>query len=140
MQEDRGPCLSTYIMEAYHLGGPRRNGLEGYKTHDPDLKRLAAFMDSGWLKAVPFVDVVSSLNAAILVYEEAREPEEGDFYDSLIVGTVLPYCDILATDNFLKGILVKRLGFHTKYHVEVFSGKGSELEGLLAYLGGLMVS
>lgn len=140
LQEDRGPCLSTYIMEAYHLGGPRRNGLEGYKTHDPELKRLAAFMDSGWLKAVPFVDVVSSLNAAILVYEEAREPEEGDFYDSLIVGTVLPYCDILVTDNFLKGILVKRLGFHVKYHVEVFSGKGRELEGLLACLEGLMVS
>lgn len=140
LQEDRGPCLSTYIMEAYHLGGPRKGGLEGYKTHDPELKRLATFMDSGWLKAVPFVDVVSSLNAAILVYEEAREPEEGDFYDSLIVGTVLPYCDMLVTDNFLKGILVKRLGFHTKYHVEVFSGKGSELEGLLACLGGLMIS
>ncbi|MEK7821591.1 MAG: hypothetical protein AAB260_00965 [Planctomycetota bacterium] len=139
LQEDRGPCLSTYIMEAYHLGGPRRNGLEGYKTRDPELKRLASFMDSGWLKAVPFVDVVSSLNAAILVYEEAREPEEGDFYDSLIVGTVLPYCDILVTDNFLKGILVKRLGFHVKYHVEVFSGKSSELEGLLACLEGLMV-
>ena len=140
LQEDRRPCLSTYIMEAYHLGGPRRNGLEVYKTRDPDLKRLVAFMDSGWLKAVPFVDVVSSLNAAILVYEEAREPEEGDFYDSLIVGTVLPYCDVLVTDNFLKGILVKRLGFHVKYHVEVFSGKGSELEGLLACLEGLMVS
>ncbi|HHT9131531.1 MAG TPA: hypothetical protein ACFYED_03495 [Candidatus Tripitaka californicus] len=139
LQGDREPCLSTYVMEAYHLGGPRRNGLEGYKTRDPDLKRLAAFMDSGWLKAVPFVDVVSSLNAAILVYEEAREPEEGDFYDSLIVGTVLPYCDILVTDNFLKGILIKKMGFQVKYHVEVFSGKGSELEGLLACLEGLMV-
>ncbi|MFN3467253.1 MAG: hypothetical protein ACK4WF_06080, partial [Candidatus Brocadiales bacterium] len=62
------------------------------------------------------------------------------FYDSLIVGTVLPYCDVLVTDNFLKSILVKRLGFHKKYHVEVFSGKGGELEGLLKYLDGLTVS
>jgi hypothetical protein len=137
LQEERsasGGRLSTYIMEAYHLEGPRKKGLEDYKAHDPNLKRLESFTDSGWLRAVPFVDIVSSLNAAILVYEEAREPEEGDFYDSLIVGTVLPYCDVLVTDNFLKSILTKRLGFHKKYHVEVFSGKGSELEGLLAYL------
>ncbi|HHT9154128.1 MAG TPA: hypothetical protein ACFYEM_11475 [Candidatus Hypogeohydataceae bacterium YC40] len=127
-------------MEAYHLEGPRKNGLESYRVYDPNLKRLEAFLDSGWLRTVPFVDVVSSLNAAILVYEEAREPEEGDFYDSLIVGTVLPYCDVLVTDNFLKSILVKRLNYHKKYHVEVFSGKGSELEGLLVYLEKLIHS
>ncbi len=135
-EEDREPCLSSYIMEAYHLEGPRKGGLEAYKAHDPDLKRLSSFLDSGWLRAVPFVDVVSSLNAAVLVYEEAREPEEGDFYDSLIVGTVLPYCDVLVTDNFLKSILVKRLGLHKKYHVEVFSGKGGELDRLLTCLDG----
>lgn len=137
LQAERETRLSTYIMDAYHLEGPRRNGLEDYKAHDPNLKRLESFTDSGWLRAAPFVDIVSSLNAAILVYEEAREPEEGDFYDSLIVGTVLPYCDVLVTDNFLKSILTKRLGFHRKYHVEVFSGKGSEIEGLLRYLEGL---
>jgi hypothetical protein len=140
LQEDKEPCLSTFVMDAYHLEGPRRNGLETYKAHDPNLKRLAPFLDSGWTRKVPFVDVVSSLNAAILVYEEAREPEEGDFYDSLIVGTVLPYSDVLVTDNFLKGILVKRLAFHRKYRVEVFSGKGRELEGLLGYLAGLKAS
>ncbi len=135
LQEIKDPCLSTYIMEAYHLQSPRQKGLNTYKTYDPGLKRLTAFADSGWLRAVPFVDIVSSVNAAILVYEEAREPEEGDFYDSLIVGTVLPYCDVLVTDNFLKSILTKRLGYHKKYHVEVFSCKGSELDGLLGYLG-----
>jgi hypothetical protein len=139
LQPDREPCLSTYIMEAYHLEGPRKNGLETYKLFDPDIKRLDAFTGSGWLRAVPFVDIVSSVNAGILVYEEAREPEEGDFYDSLIVGTVLPYCDVLVTDNFIKSILVKRLGYHKKYHVEVFSGKGSELERLLEYLERVMV-
>lgn len=137
LQEDREPRLCTYIMEAYHLEWSCKIGLEGYKAYDQGFKRLEAFMDSGWLRKVPFVDIVSSLNAAILVYEEAREPEEGDFYDSLIVGTVLPYCDVLVTDNFLKSILVKRLGFHRKYNVEVFSGKGSDLEGLLEYLQGL---
>jgi hypothetical protein len=126
------PCLSTYIMTAY--SGEVGRGRLLYKEFDPKLERFDYFLDSRELRSVPFIDIVSSINAAVTVYEGARRTRESDFYDVQIVGTILPYCDVLATDNFMRSILVTRLALDKKYHTEVFSEKGREINRFLEYL------
>ncbi|MFQ5956906.1 MAG: hypothetical protein ACE5KK_03955 [Candidatus Brocadiales bacterium] len=133
------PCprgyISNYIMDAYCVNrNPSKIIIARYREFDPDFRRFGEFLDSDELKDVPFVDIASSLNAAVIAYEVARSPQAGDFYDVLIIGTVLPYCDALATDNFMKSLLVARLGLDKRYAVDVFSKKDDEIDRFLGYL------
>ncbi|HHT9134988.1 MAG TPA: hypothetical protein ACFYD2_08805 [Candidatus Avalokitesvara rifleensis] len=132
------PCrkehLSNCIVDAYRVNRGHSQIVAGYREFDPDFRRFNEFCNSSELEGVPFIDIVSSLTAAVTAYEGARSPQTGDFYDILIVGTILPYCDALATDNFMKSLLVSRLGFDKKYDVEVFSKKDNETDRFLEYL------
>ena len=132
------PCrkehLSNCIVDAYRVNRGHSKIVAGYREFDPDFRRFKEFCNSSELEDVPFIDIVSSLTAAVTAYEGARSPQTGDFYDILIVGTILPYCDALATDNFMKSLLVNRLGFDKKYDVEVFSKKDDEIDRFLRYL------
>jgi hypothetical protein len=85
------------------------------------------FVRSTELLNSPFIDINASIQAVIADnYIQGREPERGDFYDVPIVSAVLPYCDIITTDRFMKGILVNRLRFDDKYNVTVFSASQSD--------------
>lgn len=133
------PCrreyLSSCVIDAYRLGGRNSQGaIDRYRGFDPEFRCFNEFVNSDEVGGIPFVEVVSSINAAIIAYEEARGERMGDFYDVLIVGTVLPYCDVLATDNFMKSLLVTRLGLDRKYGVQVFSKKDNEIDRFLQYL------
>lgn len=135
------PCLkghlSNYIIDAYRINSDSKKILERYREADLNFNYFGEFVDSSELRGVPLVDIVSSLNAAIIAYEGARRPQPGDFYDVLIVATILPYCDVLATDNFMKSLIVDRLELDEKYSVEVFSQKNDPVDKLLGYLDGL---
>lgn len=126
--------LSNCIVDAYRINRGPSKIIDRYREFDPDFRRFKEFCNSSELDNVPFLDTVSSLIAAVIAYEEARSPQMGDFYDILIVGTVLPYCDALATDNFMKSLLVVRLGLDKKYNVEVFSKRDDEIDRFLQYL------
>ncbi|MFQ5863373.1 MAG: hypothetical protein ACE5IC_09680 [Candidatus Brocadiales bacterium] len=133
------PCrrghFSNCIVNAYRINrDSSKIVMARYREFDPGFRRFKEFTDSNELKGAPFIDIISSLIAAIFAYERARSPRMGDFYDVLIVGTVLPYCDALATDNFMKSLLVTRLGLDKKCGVEVFSKKNDEIDRFLHYL------
>lgn len=84
---------------------------------------MTDFVNSGDLLNVPFIDVFCSIDTAIVQHYKDRKPEGGDLFDAAILSTVLPYCDVVTTDRFMKDVLVNRLGFDDKYKCEVFSAR-----------------
>lgn len=103
-----------------------------------DNKNLQDFAFSEELFNIPFVNIYSSIWAAIAeYYRQGREPQQGDFHDAAIVSLVLPYCDIVATDRFMKEILIKKLHFDKEYKTRIFSATKSdrlEFQGLVRKL------
>jgi hypothetical protein len=92
-----------------------------------DNKILMDFAFSKELFDIPYVDIYSSIWAAISeYYRQGRAPQRGDFHDAAIVSLVLPYCDIVATDKFMKEILTNKLKFDEKYNTRIFSATKSD--------------
>lgn len=81
-----------------------------------DNSEVMNFMESEELLNIPFVDIYGSIWAAIgEYYRQRRKVQRGDLYDAPILATVLPYCDIITTDRFMKQILVDRPHFNGNY-------------------------
>ena len=68
-----------------------------------------------------YIDIYFSIHAAIIKHYPNRKMKQGDFYDIPILSTVLPYCDVITTDSFMKEILVNKLNFNEKYKAQIFS-------------------
>jgi hypothetical protein len=87
-----------------------------------DEANIMSFAESKELFDSPFGDINASIWAAIgECYRQGRKVQKGDFYDVPILATVLPYCDIVTTDSFMKEIIVKILHFDDKYKAMIFS-------------------
>lgn len=80
-----------------------------------------SFFSSDELFNIPFIDVFCSLNAAQVAYHPNRIPRGSDLDDITILATVIPYCDVVTTDKFMKELLVNTLHFHKKYKCQIFS-------------------
>lgn len=92
----------------------------GIDANDPNVAK--SFAESDELFNIPFVDINASIWAAVgESFIQGRKPQRGDFYDAPILATVLPYCDVITTDRFMKAILVEKLHFDDKYKCKVFS-------------------
>jgi hypothetical protein len=107
-------------------------GDESYNLESPSW----SFFGSDEFARVPYVDIFCSLYAGSLVYSAQRQPQEGDLYDVSAVATALPYCDVLATDAYMKW-LIHRLRLDAKYGVEVFSARRADLTAFLTRLTAL---
>ncbi len=99
-----------------------------------ELPKFAEFLKSPQFKHTPFVRIFCSIHAAMEV--NSTKPEAGDYDDSEILATVLPYCDIVATDNNKKRLL-EELGFDAEFTVTLFSAKQEDLSALIEFLGAL---
>jgi len=88
--------------------------------------QFLAFFQSHEFASAPYVHICSSLHAASLVYSPERQPQQGDLYDMGTMSTVLPYCDIVATDRHMQW-LIRQVGLDTQYGVEVFSARKADL-------------
>ncbi len=95
--------------------------------------RFEKFLTSEALYETPFLDVFCSIYAAMNFYLRNRRPKPGDFDDVAILATVLPYCDIVTTDNEMKDICM-RAGLHTKYRVDIYSPRLEDVRALIANL------
>jgi len=79
------------------------------------------FLKSDELLNTPFIDIFCSISTASAVYFPNRRQTGGDLYDAVTLATVMPYCDIVTTDKFMKYISVTLLPLDKKYKCEVFS-------------------
>ncbi len=88
-----------------------------------DTKAIMPFAESDKLLNSPFIDINGSIWAVIgqCFINQGRELDKGDFYDVPILASVLPYCDIVTTDSFMKEILVNKLHFDKNYNCKILS-------------------
>lgn len=91
-----------------------------------DTTLAADFLESDELLNSPYIDIFCSIHAALIKHYPNRKNKQGDFYDIQIVATVLPYCDIVTTDIFMKEILVNILHFDEKYKAKIFSASKAD--------------
>ncbi len=127
------------FIDSFFLGGQARQSIE--KQQDlmrlwgkldqigikyPDHATAAKFLKSEELLNSPYIDICSSINAAIATHHPNRKCKGSDLHDVAILATVLPYCDVVTTDSFMKEIIVKILNFDDKYKVKVFSARKND--------------
>jgi len=86
-----------------------------------DAITAANFLKSNELLNIPYIDIFCSINAAIIKYHSDRKCKGSDLNDIAILATTLPYCDVVITDRFMKGIIVNDLQFDSKYKAKIFS-------------------
>lgn len=103
-----------------------------------DHSAAASFLMSEELQNVPYVDIFCSMHAVMGWHYPNRKQRPSDFYDIPILAIVLPYCDVITTDKFMKEILVKRLDFDNKYKTEIFSATKADRVALQKLVRGLL--
>lgn len=93
-------------------------------------EKLSEFLKSDYLRNCPFIDIHSTMQAAMGCCEPNRKPEEGDAFDTLIMATVLPYCDIVATSKDMQALLeqTKLVGQAVRYRASVYSAKRQDVQ------------
>jgi hypothetical protein len=87
----------------------------------PDHATATKFLKSEELLNSPYINISSSINTARAKHYPNRRNKGSDLYDVITLATVLPYCDVVTTDSFMKEILVKILHFDDKYKAKIFS-------------------
>jgi len=98
----------------------------------PTAEETVAFLQSKQMVAVPFVDVYSSLRAAMALDRE-RKAKGSDLNDVLIAATALPYCDVFATDGHMKHLIVA-LKLDKRYNVAVFGSRKADVLALTSLI------
>ncbi|MBI2288239.1 MAG: hypothetical protein HYY41_00945 [Chloroflexi bacterium] len=92
-----------------------------------DYDMVNSFVRSKELLDSPFIDINASIQAVIAErFIQGRKPKKGDFYDVPILSSILPYCDIVTTDRFMKEVLINKLHFDKKYKTRIFSATESD--------------
>ena len=87
---------------------------------------VADFLISEELLSIPYIDIFSSINSVMIMQYQNRKGRHSDFYDIPVLATILPYCDIITTDIFMKEILANRLHFDDKYRAKIFSASKAD--------------
>ncbi len=99
--------------------------------------KAADFLTSDELLDIPYIDIYCSIHAAIIRHYPNRKMKQGDFYDIPILSSVLPYCDMVTTDSFMKEIVVKILHFDDKYKAMIFPATKADRLAFQKFIGGL---
>ncbi len=101
------------------LGGLRKY----WFLHDLPQNRFHEFLNSSELRDCPFVSILSTLSAAINC-DPKRTAKPSDAMDTLILATVLPYCDAVGVSADLFA-LWQQTKLERTFKARVFSSKES---------------
>jgi len=104
---------------------------EEHQGTSPDELEELRFLRSLNMLAVPLIDIHSSIRAGMLIYSKDRKVLGSDLQDVLALSTVLPYCDVVTTDRYMKYIITK-VGLPAQYGVKVFSAAKEDVLSLAA--------
>jgi hypothetical protein len=108
-----------------HLLGVYRELLGRAATNE----ELIAFLRSKQVVSAPFVDIYSSLRGGMAVWDRERKLKGSDLNDVLIAATVLPYCDVFATDGHMKQLILA-LKLDRRYGARVFGSRKADVLSL----------
>lgn len=91
------------------------------------------FIDSHEFTQIPNIDIFCQLWSKSLADKARKHGVEGDYNDIEFLSVYMPYCDVIATDNYMKTIL-RLLKFDEKYNCRLFSMKEDDLNGMVSFL------
>lgn len=91
------------------------------------------FIDSYEFTQIPNIDIFCQLWSKSLADKARKRGVEGDYNDIEFLSVYMPYCDVIAADNYMKTIL-QSLKFDEKYNCRLFSMKEDDLNGMVAFL------
>ncbi len=103
------------------------------RKHNIAVDSAEEFIDSHEFTQIPNIDIFCLLWSRNLADNTRKRGVEGDFSDIEFLSIYMPYCDVIATDNYMKTLL-QSLGFDKKYNCQLFSMKESELNGMITFL------
>ncbi len=109
--------------------GELESVLSNLLEHKPTWEEKDKFLRSEQLMAAPFIDIYASLRAAMICWNRTRKPHGSDLEDVMAESTALPYCDVYATDGFMKD-LIGQLKLDQKYAAKVFSAQEGDVLAL----------
>jgi hypothetical protein len=124
-QQQENAIIDTLFLNPTDVHGLNIiDGLQEYWfLHDLPQSRFHDFLNSSELRACPFVSILSILSAAINCYPK-RTAKPSDAMDTLILATVLPYCDAVAVSADLFA-LWQQTKLERTFKARVFSSKES---------------
>lgn len=93
---------------------------------EPAERDLADFLLSSHIRDIPFIDVYSSIRAAMAMSGEKRRTRGSDLEDVMIASSVVPYAAIFATDAHVKEKL-RSTNTDLKYGCSVFGGSKQDV-------------
>lgn len=103
------------------------------RHHGIAINKAEQFIDSYEFTQIPNIDIFCQLWSKNLADKARRRGIEGDYNDVEFLSVYMPYCDVIATDNYMKTIL-QSLEFDKKYNCRLFSMKEDDLNEMVAFL------
>ena len=103
------------------------------RKHNIAIDKAEEFIDSHEFTQVPNIDIFCQLWSKSLADKARKQGVEGDYNDIEFLSVYMPYCDVIATDNYMKTIL-QSLKFDEKYNCRLFSMKEDDLNKMVAFL------
>ena len=91
------------------------------------------FVDSDEFAAIPNIEIFSRLWSRSLSDSFRKCGIEGDYNDIEFLSVYMPYCDVIATDNYMKA-LTQSLKLDEKHKCRLFSMKGNGLTEMSMHL------
>lgn len=96
------------------------------------IEEAEKFIDSDDFINIPNIDIFCQLWAKDLSHKE-RKGKNSDSNDIDMLSAYLPYCDVIATDNYMKD-LIESLNLDSKYKCRIFSLKNDSLNDFISFL------
>lgn len=103
------------------------------RKHNIDVDKAEGFIDSDEFTQIPNIDIFCQLWSRNLADKDRKRGIEGDYNDIEFLSVYMPYCDVIATDNYMKTML-QSLKFDEKYNCHLFSMKRDDLTAMVAFL------
>jgi len=96
-------------------------------------KQAEEFIDSDEFLEIPNIYIFCKLWSRILSDKNRKRGIEGDYNDVEFLSLYMPYCQVIATDHYMK-IQVESLQIDRQYECKLFSMRESGLQDLNSYL------
>lgn len=133
------PIISEYFLRLSMIK-------EAGQTPDERMGKVMQFLQSDYIRHIPFVDIFSSIHALLrykvqqsqfpTTTEKIKETVSGLYYDAKFISVYAPYCDAIFVDNSMYQWLIdEKIDIESKYVVKVFSK--AILEDFREYLDGI---
>ena len=119
------PIISQYLLKLSRIE-------EAGQTPDERMRKIMQFLQSDYIRHIPFVDIFSRIHA-LLRYkvqqgqfptntEKIKRTVSGLFYDAKFISVYAPYCDAIFVDNLMHQWLIhEKIDIQSRYSAKVFS-------------------